>query len=54
MSLPAKDLALKKHPKAICWSCLDRKDEFLPYPCKAHKRWQSEGICTDMRLKGVG
>ena len=54
MSLPAKEQALKKHPNAICWGCLERKDEFLSFPCEHRKRWQSEGYCTDMSIKGNG
>jgi hypothetical protein len=56
MSLPAIEQKLReakqKHPNAICWGCCEHKNEFLPYPCGLHKRWQSEGFCTDLCING--
>jgi hypothetical protein len=59
MSLPAKDkeaILAKirlRHPKAICWTCGEHDLQYLPAPCKNRKRFQSEGFCTSMSIKGV-
>jgi hypothetical protein len=59
MSLPAteKEAILAKirlrHPKALCWTCLEHNTDYLPAPCKNRKRFQSEGFYTDMRIRGV-